>query len=516
MTSCVNDLNVTPIDPNLSLPDEVLNSVSAYEQVLAKCYQGLSCSASKGPDSDPDIQGIDGGFGQYMRALFYLNELPTDEASTCWNDQTIHSLHGLSWSTSDVFVSAMFARIYYQIGLCNEFIRRSEASKFADNDTMKVYIAEARALRALSYYHAIDMFGNVPFATEKNSLGSTGPEQISRKNLYDWLVGEIIDFTPDLKAVGTNEYGRVDQGFGHILLAKMYLNSEVYTDGEEKDFGKCVTMCKQVIGEYPDLQKNWQSNFMADNNTSSEIIFAAESDGVNTQSYGGTNFVIKASIVSGNSEWQDALGMNDGWGGLVVTPEFIDSFDDKDSRKMFTDASEFLDPNSEDYDAQVHSKDIIDDKLFTSGYCSMKFTNRTSDGGYGSALNFPDTDYPVFRTADAYLMLPEAEIRENGSVSADGLAAFNAVHTRAGLTAVNTVTLDQILKERGHEFYFENFRRSDLIRFGKFTTSDYLWEWKGGVYEGEAVDSHYKLFPIPSGEINANSNLQQNPGYTKK
>lgn len=507
MTSCVNDLDVKPIDPNISLPEEVLNSLDAYKQVLAKCYQGLSCSSSLGPDADPDIEGIDGGFGQYMRALFYLNELTTDEASCCWNDKTIASLHGMNWTTSDVFVTAMFSRVYYQIGLCNEFIRRAQASQFAADATMKTYINEARALRALSYYHAIDMFGNVPFATEKNSVGSTGPDQIGRKDLYDWLVAEIIDFTPNLPAIGKNEYGRVNQGFGDILLAKLYLNSEVYTGGAEKDFDKCVTMCNKVIAEYPALEKNWQFNFMADNDKSTEIIFAAESDGVATRSYGSTNFVIKASIVSGEPVWQDALGMNDGWGGLVVTPNFIDSFTEGDVRAKFTDGTGYVAKKE-----NLHIKDMTDYKLFTNGWCSMKFTNRTSDGGYGKALNFPDTDYPIFRTADAYLMLAEAQLRQ-GNLGADGLKAFNAVHTRAGLPAVNAVTLDQILTERGHEFYHENFRRSDLVRFGKFTTNEYLWQWKGGVFEGQAVDSHFNLFPIPSAEVNANSKLTQNAGY---
>ncbi|MFB0972953.1 MAG: RagB/SusD family nutrient uptake outer membrane protein, partial [Bacteroidales bacterium] len=117
------------------------------------------------------------------------------------------------------------------------------------------------------------------------------------------------------------------------------------------------------------------------------------------------------------------------------------------------------------------------------------------------------------RAAVAYVMLPEAELRANGSVSAEGLAAYNDVHTRAGLDAVNKITLDNILDERGRELYWENFRRSDLIRFGKFTTNDYLWQWKGGVYEGQAVDSHFNLMPIPASEVNANSKLTQNAGY---
>src|SRR5574344_902622 len=157
--SCIGDLNVTPIDPDVDLPDSVLNSVEAYEQLLAKCYVGLAVSASQGPDTSPDIDGIDGGFGQYMRALFNLNEVTTDEAIIVWNDQTIHDLANVNWTTSDIFITAMFSRIFYQVSVCNEFIRRAQASKFADDQRIKDYIAEARALRALSYWHAIDMFG---------------------------------------------------------------------------------------------------------------------------------------------------------------------------------------------------------------------------------------------------------------------------------------------------------------------------------------------------------------------
>ncbi|MCR5244624.1 MAG: RagB/SusD family nutrient uptake outer membrane protein, partial [Bacteroidales bacterium] len=151
LTACVGDLDVTPIDPSVTLPDEVLDSEGAYAQLLAKCYAGLTVSGSDGPDGGPDIDGIDGGFGQYMRALFYMQEFTTDEALIVWNDQTVKELHNLKWTTSDVFVTAMFSRVFYQIGLCNEFIRRAAASDFASSDNMKTMIAEARALRALSY-----------------------------------------------------------------------------------------------------------------------------------------------------------------------------------------------------------------------------------------------------------------------------------------------------------------------------------------------------------------------------
>lgn len=513
-TSCVQDLDVTPIDPNIQTPEDVLNSIEAYQKLLAKCYGGLSVSASEGPDSSPDIDGIDGGYGQYMRALFHLQELPTDEASVCWNDQTIKSLHGLSWTTSDVFVTAMFSRIYYQIGLCNEFIRRGQAA--ADEfqgEEMDYMIAQARGLRALSYYHAIDLFGNVPFATEANSVGATGPEQIMRPDLYNWLVEEIAGengFRDDLLPISQTEYGRVSQEFATMLLAKLYLNAEVFTNGQVTAWNECAAECEKIVSTMSlnTGENGYQWNFSADNNLSPEIIFAVQSDGTNIQTYGSTNFVIKGSIVSGNPAWQGALGTNDGWGGLVVTPQFLDLFDeDADQRYLFTDASEFE-------GAEVHIRDIVDNSLFSNGYCQMKFTNLKHDGSPAdnSTSSYPDTDYPIFRAADAYLMLAEAQLRGSG-LSQSGLDAYNAVLERAGLPAVSTITLDDIIDERGRELYWENVRRQDLIRFGLLTSSTYLWDWKGGVQEGTGVDERFNLFPIPSTEINSNSLLEQNPGY---
>ena len=521
--SCVNDLDVSPIDPDINSPDKVLNSIEAFQQLLAKCYGSLAVSASEGPDSSPDISGIDGGFGQYMRALFNVCTLPTDEASCTWNDQTIRSLHGLSWTTSDVFVTAMFSRIYYQVGLCNEFIRQAHAAP-ADlqGAEMDYMVAQARALRALSYYHAIDLFGNVPFATEEDPISATeGPDQVSRYQLYEWLVDEIggeNGFRKDLRPAAGTEYGRCSQEFATMLLAKLYLNSEIFTNCDDPKYGgegrpaiagewdKCIEECRSIISSYP-LDTRYPYLFSADNNLFKEIIFAVQSDADLIQSYGNTNFIIKSSIVSGNSAWQAALGVNDGWGGLVVTAQLIDLFagnEETDARYIFTDGVEFGDP---------HIKNVLDQSDFTNGYCQMKFTNLNHDGtNISSTAGYPNTDYPIFRASDAYLMLAEAQLRR-GSIDAEGLEAFNAVRERAGLEPLSTVTLDDIIDERGREFYWENMRRQDLIRFGLFTTDDYVWEWKGGTYDGQGVDDHFNLFPIPTTEINASGKLEQNPGY---
>lgn len=507
LTSCVKDLNVTPIDPNIALPEDVLNSEDAYFQVLAKCYQGLACSSTNGPDGSPDIDGVDGGYGQYMRALFNLNTVTTDEATVCWNDGTLRHLHQMRWTSTNEFNLSMYFRIYYQISLCNEFIRRGSASEFANGNNMKLWLGEARALRALSYYHAIDMYGNVPFATEDQSVGSTGPDQIMRADLYKWLVDECKDILTIIPEKAP-EYGRVSGEMVKMILAKLYLNSMVYTDGAVNNFAECAQICREIMTAHPTLEPNYLNLFGADNDKFDEIIFAVVSEGTNTRSYGSTNYLILASLNGDYVAWKDKMGAVEGWGGLTVTSAFIDKFDKKDARYTFTDCSEF-DPKGE----YVHTYVVNDDNTFLSGYCTTKWRNIKSDGTPGNKTNSTvDTDYPVFRAADAYLMFAEATLC-NGGNAADAVSAVNVVRKRAGLASLASVTLDDILDERGRELYWENFRRSDLIRFGKYVGSDYVWEWKGGVAEGTSVDAKFKLFPIPANDINSNSKLTQNAGY---
>lgn len=519
-SSCVGDLNVEPIDPNLTLPEDVLNSEEAYAQVLAKCYAGLTVSSSKGPDDNPDIDGIDGGYGQYLRAIFYNNELPTDEAVICWNDKTVLDLHSISWTTSDVFVNCMFSRIYYQIGLCNEFIRRASASGF-NSETMKTYIAEARALRLLSYLHAIDMFGNVPFATEHNSVGSTGPDRITRADLFNWMDKECDNLIEEGKLLGfkQNVYGRLDVGFVKMIQAKLNLNAAVYlgiSDSEAKPyFDKVGTICKEIKEIYPTLYSEYTHLFMADNHLrTDEIIFNVPQDADFTRNYGGTNFLVKASVKGGDAAWKTFMGVaDDGWGGIMVTPEFLAKFDEqKDKRFLFWGGG----PSPEDGE---WPRDIADVKDFTTGWTSYKFRNVSSDGSpapKSTISAFCDVDYPLFRAADAYLMMAEAQLRGATTVSeSEAKEAWNAVRTRAGLDNLtgSQYSLDELLDERGRELYWEGWRRSDLIRFNKFTSGEYNWAWKGNVKEGTSVDSKYVLMPIPANEINSNNKLVQNPGY---
>ncbi|MBR1415567.1 MAG: RagB/SusD family nutrient uptake outer membrane protein [Prevotella sp.] len=501
LTACTGDLDVTPIDPNLDTPENVLSSTEAFNQLLAKCYSGLSVSSPDGDSGDPDIKGIDGGFGQYLRALFNLQELPTDEAVIGWNDQTLKDLHGLQWTSSDVFVSACYSRVFYQISLCNEVIRRIDAS--GNNDALlQQYRAEARAVRGLSYLHAIDMFGNVPFTDENSEVDGAKPTQMSRTELFNWMVKDMEE-TAEILPANPEKY-RAGKGLAYMILAKLYLNAQVYTG--TANYAKCAEYCQKIIdlGYKLETAADYSKLFCADNDQmlgiGHEIIFSVYQDHINTQAYGGTTYIINA-MVGGKMAYADyGLGGN-GWGGLRVTPQFVDKFESSDQRAKFFTTGQ--------------SKEIVDISDFASGYAFTKFTNLKADGSMIDGANsFPDTDFPVFRLGDVYLMLAECQVL--GNVQCDGVARFNDIRTRAGVATVANPTRADIINERARELAWECHRRSDLVRFGLLTSGDYLWSHKGmnsNVGTPHAVDSKYNLFPLASSDIISNTNLVQNAGY---
>ena len=509
-TSCIQDLNIDPVDDDVVLPADVLTGVEQYEQVLAKCYLGLAVSGSAGEGSG-DIDGIDNGFGQYIRALFYMEDLTSDDAHCVWNDKTVKELHYMKWTRSDVFVRAMFSRGYFQISMCNELIRQAEASQFKDDPKMQQYIAEAKALRILSYYHIVDMFGyeHVPFATDETSVGSVGPAP--NLDLIGWMNEQIDELlaSDKLADIRHAEYGRVDKGFVQMLKAKLNLNAPVYLklSGTEAApyYVRAAEACKAIVAAYPTLHRNYQELFMADNDQcTDEIIFGVEAKAGETQTWGATQFLVRCTYEDGDSETGNRLGMNSGgWGGVVVTPVFLNKFDrEKDARFIFDGG-----PNN-------YPETMDDPASFKSGWSAHKFTNMASTGNIYAGATFVDTDFPLFRSADAYLMLAECQLRGASNVTeAEAKAAWNAVRTRAGLGNVTNYTLDELIDERGRELYWEGHRRSDLIRFGKYTGSAYLWNWKGGEYNGKSVEDYLSIFPIPDAEYNTNSLLGQNPGY---
>jgi hypothetical protein len=715
LASCVKDLDTTPINPKQITPANVYTSAAGYKQVLAKCYAGLAVSGQQGPAGMPDISGIDEGFGEYLRGYWYHQELTTDEAVIGWNDQTIKDFHFQTWGSGDVFIQAMYYRIFYQICLTNEFIREASDDKLdsrgitgADKTAVQMMRAEARFLRALSYYHALDLFGNVPFVTENDEPGKFFPPQKKRAELFSYIESELLAIEPLVAAAKANEYGRADRGAVWTLLGKLYLNANVYTGTDR--YTDCITYCNKIldVNAYT-LQTKYEDLFLADNHNSPEIIFPIEFDGVRTRTWGGTTFIIHAAI--GGSMNPSDFGVGGGWGGTRTTKPVVQRFypnltnglyhspapksssaypvlycpgsyqgwdpataaviASKGSNSKYEGYINFTDANTEfkftalpnwtinwgdagngtlahgaanikavdagyyfikadtaaltfsilkttwaiigdataggwtsdtpmtydaasktwkitadlvqggfkfrangswdlnygddgakvgilkeggdniniptagsyvitlklgtpDYTYTVvqnswdhralfyadgQNLDINDIGVFTDGYAVTKFKNVTSTGAPGLDATFCDTDFPLFRLGDVYLMYAEAVLRGGTGGSLDrALQLINALRFRAygdngGNITQSELTLDFILDERGRELLWECHRRTDLVRFGKFSQSSYVWPWKGGVKEGVSTQSYLNIFPIPSSDISANPNLVQNPNY---
>ena len=515
LTSCVQDLDVTPIDPNKNTAEMALTSEADYQAFLAGIYTGYATSGYKGPNDDPSIKGLDGGMSQYIRGLFHLCELSTDVYVCGWNDEGVPDVCQMNWDASTGLIYSIYSRIFFQISQCNELIRQ------AQNTTVSLtkkdqYIAEARAMRAMSYYHAIDNFGNVPFADETSIVGQI-PEQISRADLYAWLETEMRDLIDNsaLPEPGKGEYGRIDKGAVKFLLAKLYLNAGVYTGTAQ--WQKCADVLKDLMDDGYSLHtvsrgsvySPYQELFLADNDKcTDEIIFAVEQDGNDTQSYGATNYLVFA--FTGGSMNVDDLGITSGWEGCRMTEQFYNKFDtNKDQRAIFWT------------DGQSVSVNAMGD--FTNGIAFQKYKNVQSDGTIpnrewnekdGKWINpgFVNTDFPMMRYADVLLMAAECAAR---GASIDGLSAYNEVRARAGMPAANSLNLDEILDERARELYLELWRRQDLVRYDKFTSGDYVWDWKGGSRDGQGVESYKNLFPLPTSDLMVNPNLVQNDGYKK-
>lgn len=511
LASCTKDLDRQPKYGNTAASLYV--NLAGYKSVLAKTYAGLTLTGNSGPDGSGDIAGIDEGFSSYIRQYWSAQELSTDEAVIGWNDATIKDFHFQTWSAADVFIRALYSRIYFQITLCNEFIRESAPAKLssrnisgADATEIGYMNAEARFLRALSYYHALDLFGNVPFVTEADNVGAFLPKQTTRAQLFNYIESELKDIENKLKDPRSNEYGRADKAAAWALLSRLYLNAEVYAGSPR--YSDCITYCNKItaVTGYT-LASNYRNLFLADNNTTGagEFIFAVNFDGIKSRTWGGTTFLVHAPI--GGSMSAGAHGVDFGWGGIRTTKQFVAKFTDpvNDKRANFYTSGQNL--------------EINDISSFTDGYAMIKFRNVTSTGANGSNPTWVDTDFPFFRLAEIYLNYAEAVLRGGtGGSTTTALTYINNLRQRAygnatGNILASQLTVPFIIDERARELYWEGVRRTDLIRYGQFTEASYLWAWKGGAKDGQAVNNNRKLYPVPSADLVANPNLVQNPGY---
>ncbi|MDT0558934.1 RagB/SusD family nutrient uptake outer membrane protein [Ichthyenterobacterium sp. W332] len=516
MQSCDDRFDLQPEDERLTA-DAAFEDPAAYKEFLAKIYAGISLSGQQGPAGAPDLAGLDEGFSNYLRLYWKMQELTTDEAIIGWNDGTIQDLHGQIWTSGNEFIRTMYSRLMYQVALCNEYLRQTTEAKLDGRGVaadlraeIQTYRAESRFMRALTYWHAMDLFANPPFVTEDDPIGAFLPPQIQRADLFDFVETELLSILDEMAAPMQNEYGRADRAAAWMLLAKLYLNAEEYTGNAR--YNDVITYTNNIIGAGYTVNTGipYFHSFLADNHENgaeSEVIFTIPFDGLRTQAFGGMTFLVHAPV--GGSMNPAEYGINGGWFGIRTTPTFVEQFpgeeNSADGRSLlYTDGQ---------------NKDIMEVGPFNQGYAVSKFRNVDVDGNPGSDAsgNHTDIDFPMFRLADAYLMYAEATLRGGGGSVATAVDYINELRLRAyGDTSGNIsdtdLTLDFILDERSRELYWEGHRRTDLVRFGQFSDQG-VWQWKGNVQQGSTTEAFRDIMPIPATDLGLNTNLSQNPGY---
>ncbi|MFY0604648.1 MAG: RagB/SusD family nutrient uptake outer membrane protein [Flavobacteriaceae bacterium] len=513
-TACNDDLNITPRDDQSILGEDFFLEETAYKRALAGIYSNLALTGVDGATSS-NIDGLDAGTSQFGRVLVYLQTLSADQMIWSYeNDAGTREIQRNLWTAQNPILTGMFGRNDVTVAFANNFLSETTNEKLDARNVsattraeIATFRAEARLLRALSYYYAMDLFGKANFSDETTPINSI-PDVYDRTQLFDFIETELIAIEADLPEPRQNEHGRADKGVAWMILAKIYLNAEVYI-GQAK-YDKCIEYTEKIINGGYMLATDYLHNFMADNNTNSannEIIFPIISDGVYTQNYGPTTVMINGSVGSIEKNGL-AVGVGtEGWGGaLRIRKQFAQLFE----------GPQFAGDDRNTIISAGRSIDISDISNRDQGYIIQKYSNITSTGALGSDREFVDTDFPLFRLADVYLMYAEAHLRGGGGMLTNAVDYVNFLRNRAN--NVNTIssgdlTLDFILDERSRELHWEAHRRQDLIRYNKFTGGNYNWVWKGNGSNGIALPVHMNVYPIPNSNLATNPNLSQNTGY---
>lgn len=542
--SCADELNIKSIDPQSS-------PTYTAEGLLAKQYATLGLTGQKGAAGSPDLSGDEGESG-FIRTVFNLQELMTDEILWAWQDnEGIAAITHMNWDKSNARVNWAYQRLIFDITLYNQFISEQTGKMSEDK------IAEVRFLRALNYYYFLDLYRKAPF---KETFDSNLPIEKSGKDLYEWLDNELTTIEPMMAEVGayknSENFGRADRGAAYALHARLALNSAVYTDGQVKDYQKAIDYCDKIINSKKyDLSRKakngysgYQQLFMGDNDCNpeamNEIIFAVRQDGLKTRQYGGSTYLVAACTKAGMPSASTA----DPWKCIFAREDLVKKFIPDGKIPMATVDDVLKNPTKEEVIAKDSEKgigtaDVIakaqDDRALLymgvggceegkvrtlnpgeaitdplNGAAIVKWSNFHADGTAQHDQNYSDTDIPLFRLAEIYLTRAEAKFRLNGSQ--EGLADIQLVQGRAHRASdLKATSVDEqtLIDEWCREFFMEGRRRSDLVRFGLFSGSKYLWSFKGGVPNGSGIESHFDIYPIPGNETKNNPNMTQNPKY---
>ena len=527
-TACIGDLDTLPLNPSDSTSETVYGTnESGYVAGLTKLY---FCFVS---NETTDLQVSDAGASELTRAFWTVQEVTSDACKCAWeNDAWVRAMNTNTWSEADNDATyAVYVRTLQGIAYANEYLRQTASDRLSDRGVsselaakIQGFRAEARFLRAYFYWMALDVFGEVPFTTENSPFGGgVNPKQASRKDVFDYCITELTELAADDSAMpaARSNYPRADKGAVLGLLARMYLNAEVYTGTpmwqEAKD------ACERIFTMGYSLCPNYADLFRGDNGENpdvlNEVIFGVAYDAEQTQSYGGTSYLTLASIAATDvSSTQMINGVNNGWGGIRVPYEYVEKYFNVRNADYTTGTYDVNDKRGEMFYIKGRSESMEDALyVFLNGWSCLKFNNIPHDMDNDSFLAtaaskaYSDIDFPMIRLGEIYLIYAEACMKLGQANTA--LPKLQELGSRAGVQAPTSITTDFLLEERARELMWEGHPRTDLIRYGKFTSSSFLWTYKGGSFSGQGFDDYMKIFAIPASELAANPELHQNPGY---
>jgi len=566
-TSCLGDLDTLPLNETDTTSETAYDSEESYLMGLAYINAGW-CFVSQTDPGNADISVDDAGQSELLRQFLNLQEMTADTFKCTWGgDPYVSDLGKNTWTTSNLGVNVVYTRCLKTIALANEFLLQTTDSKLdarghgSMKETVHGYRAEARFHRAMYFWALMDLFGNPPFPTPEN-IGGDMPEQIKRADLFKWIEEECLDLLSDdsdMPKKGEVAYPRPTQGSVAALLARMYLNAEVYTGTARWEDAK--TYAEKVIGMGYEIVDNYQDLFMQDNTetgaAAKEFIFGIEYDRDHSQSWGGTTTYV-------NAFWDQSRGVvayllgypyggnisPDKWNGYHVPDEYVEYFHLKgvtwnDPEAGYT----YIDPDNDELwsdfkdVAKAKAKQVADLPGYTFGYnretsdkrafffnqgvqqfdfaktetgwrC-WKFSGLSSDGTLSDQA-LSSMDFPLMRLPEMYLIYAEAEARlGDGTVTSSQAKGYlKKLTDRAGIELPSSITLDWLLEERARELMLEGHRRTDLIRYGYYTSASFPWPYKNGVQDGRVSIPEYRtIFPIIESDLNANSKLVQNDKY---
>ena len=553
LSSCMADLDKGNIDPNVETNPSTLG-------LYTKCYAGL---IMEGNDGKADFTIDDDGKSTLLRNIFNFNELPTDEAICWWSDGGLTDISYNKYNAATPTLKYLYYRLMSNISFENNFLNL-DAAKEED----KTRYAEVRVIRAYNYFLMLDFFGDPAFV-EKSSSESpyqahtynpkfeanktyTRAEllQMGREFLFKWVEKELLEAEPDLLPAKSEkdtdaDYGRIDKGACWLLLSRLYLNAGTYLNNDGQDnpyWDKALQYAENVINSdyalFDDSKisevakangyQPYDLLFMGDNGSngaSCEAILPLMQDGTMTQGYGGSLFYIAAlwNDAMKSVTGKDAGTTENAWSGMRVRPSFLKVFFNNPSVVVKKEAKDIRKMNIDDRaifwgkgnDKNDRTLELGENKSFFSGIVTPKWNNNYAEGGTPHDSKFVDTDFFLFRVAEAYLNAAEAEMHLNGEGSDKAKGYIDKLRERAHADVHSSYTLNDVLDERARELYCEGLRRTDLIRFNQYggNKATYKWELKGGSDNGSNFDKTKNVYPLPSSEILANKNLTQIDGY---